>query len=169
MLYLLYQVGESMKTFLLILLILFIASFIYGWVTYKPDEKKMPAKAAGIDAAIAVLDELKDCINRISTTDSIVEYRNQWSKLYGKLSEAKRYNELAKKAGISLDSIIDSVSKMEMDYQWMLRDVIERMQKKVSKAMKTTFRNSREHKARIYSEFCQENKFNCYLFEEETT
>ncbi len=157
-----------MKYFFLIIVILLVFSCIYSWVTHTTEKKKNKLLSK-IDAMIAVLGEMENCINSISTADSITEYRNKWSILYEKVIEVKQYADLAEIAGTSLDSSLESISQMEKDYQWMLRDVIERMQKKVSKAMKTTFRNSREHKARIYSEFCHEIKCNCDLFDDETT
>lgn len=152
-----------------LLIIIFVAAFIFGWITWEPSNSR-PQKKKTLEEAT---DALEECLKSIKEAQSVSLFIKSWKDaetLTKELGSYRKKLQFKKKAREALDEVLNSVGTLFNDenFQWMLRDAIERMKKNCVRAMKTTYKNSKQHKHRIFVAFCEELKQNRELFSDET-
>lgn len=119
------------------------------------------------------IDELnRKCSNSILTarkTDSVQEFIDNWEILTQVRAELIQYD--GKVSG--KQELIDSIKNLDEnpageEYQWLLRNVIERRANKTIKDIKTTYRNSITYQQSEYESFRREMDEQKELYNDET-
>lgn len=83
---------------------------------------------------------------------TIEDFVKLWDLMIDDLEQLKKYEGTFYQSIPSLD---DSIQQKQADFQWKLRNAIEREELKHIQIIKKEYRNSKEHKVREYEYFCR--------------
>lgn len=141
-----------------------ISTIIFCVILYMAINEKNKKDAAEI------VDKILTYFDYIKQTDTILNYNNYWELIEREnIKLSKIQKKLSKKLRLQIQDVVSSVpASNSEDYQWYLRNTIDRQKDNVIRSIKTTYKNSRAHKQAEYEKFCAEIQNYSSTFNEET-
>ena len=113
--------------------------------------------------------QLQDIYNnrlyRCEHTETISDYFTQYDMMINTLQSIARYNNIEQFIDFNPELLIESKEK---DFQWKLRNTIERQKNNAIKNIQGLYKNSKEHQVKEYEEFCNSMRLFENRFSDET-
>ncbi len=128
------------------------------------------AKAKNIDRMLALSESIGNHIKEVQSADSVSSFLNSWDEMKEEIivlvQNKKKIPD--KYTRNCIDDASQSIREMDRDFQWMLCNVIDRMEKRISREIKATYKYSKDHKERLLSIFRKEIETGYDYYSEET-
>ena len=115
-------------------------------------------------------DRMNVCMEQLRTAETAAEYAGLWQQMEDDAEAIAAWQGRIRlwDRSIDLTAAAERVAQLRENYQWWLRDAMERQKDRALHEVKTTYRNSTEHKAAIYAALAEDWEGVSHLFSPET-
>lgn len=121
------------------------------------------------DEVALISDDIHFDLDMVKTSTSATAFVFCWDEMIKKAeSLTAYYNKYGTAVNELIDEVEGDVSEISSDFQWKLRDAIERQENETLSLIKKLYRNSREHKKELYDSFYYDLSSISERFSEET-
>ena len=115
-------------------------------------------------------DRMNVCMEQLRTAETAAEYAGLWQQMEDDAEAIAAWQGRIRLWDRSIDLAAgrQRVEQLRENYQWWLRDAMERQKDRALREVKTTYRNSTAHKAAIYGALAEDWEGVSHLFSPET-